>query len=100
MRFIFLAALLCLCAAAAIALADPPQKTLHHNHHHRMTLFEKYQKRRECASNPAQCDVEFFDLDVRKTVKQRLNPDLNMTDEFCIGGCAVDSVLQWQLQWQ
>jgi hypothetical protein len=65
----------------------------------RRTLFEKNANRTECKTNPALCDGDYFEMDIKKEMKLDLAPEEGVSTEFCAGGCSKKSVLQWRLDW-
>lgn len=80
----------------APALEKAPIKTVARN---RRTLFERFENRRKCGTKPSLCDAELFDMEIKKSVEKELDPDANLSTEFCLGGCSDKRVLQWSLEW-
>lgn len=66
----------------------------------RQTLFERYGNRADCESNPAICDGDFLQIDIKKTIQMEIDPSTNLSTEFCLGGCSPNSAVQWSLEWQ
>jgi hypothetical protein len=63
------------------------------------TLFEKFDRRRDCPSNPALCDGDFFEMDIKKELKTDINQENGVSSTFCAGGCSQKSAFKWSLQW-
>ena len=65
----------------------------------RKTLFERFDKRRNCRLYPAACEGDLFEVEIKKSIEQEIDPATGLTSEFCIGGCSKKNALQWSLEW-
>jgi len=90
---------------AAVKAPETPPKSaevepIHETAKERRTLFEKFNKRRDCKSNPVMCDGDLFEMDIKKEMRQELDEEAGLSQTFCAGGCSKKNALQWSLKWQ
>lgn len=64
------------------------------------TTFERSESLRRCQDNPAECDGEALDMDIKKSVEKEIDPQSQLSTEFCIGGCTKKSIVNWSLEWK